>query len=398
MAQKSLLSEDPTWTDILALPQMAQDDPKWLQSRKNKQSSSDFAAIVPMTKEYIGHIVEMWNYEEKGAFPYNPKKTCYTHSYSEYILKKAFPYKRDENDDLVAEDNDDGGFFGSAATDIGKRFEPIIRNITSQLCHSIISEVGWVEELRYFNAGVSPDGVLHCSVNQDSNGNKKLVNYFCTTGTAPSLAEDMGLSPGTKNFEAKTIVSREMIKKVPIHYHIQVERTAFELHLKSSIYTEARFLELSQIDWIEETKDLPHVVPIDEHSKYGILLHCTKKDSTTFHHWPHAYIKSPKEALWWRDVNIAILKNQHEGLRVTPVYFKLEELWCVEIPLWKDYAQVYGPLIQKEAAYISFLSRTEEGRLEYQSKFASKKKKTTRTKQSLQIQTDLERVPPISSF
>lgn len=379
--------KEPQWYDILALPQIKQGDQAWLNARMNKQSSSDFAAVVPCTEKYIGHIIKMWNYEEVDSdgkvqkpFAYNEAKTCYDYSYEEYIRKKALFVEKDEENN----DDDDNGVinsFGGGATAIGHRYENIIRNLTAQHLQRIIDEIGWVEGLRTSNAGVSPDGIVHID---DKNVNRGQHFYFFDGQQSDTNANMLFRTSGAKNFEAKTIVSREMVKKVPIKYHIQVERTAYELHLKSSIYTEARFLELCEKDWMVETNKVKDIVlPITTHFTYGILLHCTalkslttrdgvRKAGETWHVWPSIFIRDIKHFLMWRDTMTAYIKSQTlQSVRVVPVYFKVEALWCCEIPLWEKYHEIYGPLIHKEAERLHYLAKTDEGQQEYNLKYCN---------------------------
>jgi len=375
MSNAHLLNEDPRWWEIMALPQVEQDDVKWQYIRKNKQSSSDFASCVPYTKMYIGHIIEMWRYPEPK---YDANKVC-DGTYEEYCRRKAFPFPRDAEGNIIPDVNDNQtgnkGTSTASAMGIGNRYENIVQNLCSQLCQAFFAQIGWIEEMRHSFAGSSPDALCFSTVSKDS---KKLINYFISDQSKSRFLDEneIGfLSPGTKNFEAKTVVSREMCKRIPLKYHIQVERTAYELHLKSSVYAEAQFLELCEHDWLLQIKTVEHEtdLSIENYAKFGILIVCThRSNGESKHIWPHPFIRTPQHFMKWRDQTVARMKIQSPENDCVSIYFRLESFWICEVPLWEHYAETYGPLIKKEADYIHYLVHTPEGRKEYQEKYSEK--------------------------
>ncbi len=401
MSQAHLLDDKTVdWVDIREIPQVAQDSYDWQFARKNKQTSSDFASVVPYTEFYIGHIVDMWGYNdgEKPLVKYDDSKTCGDISYEAYILKKAFPHKRDKNGKIIPDENDRAvgqkGTDTSSAMGIGNRYEQIIKNLTMQVCKVYIEEIGFVEELRVRNGSASPDGLIFCrqTVEKDKHDKpQKLINYFLTDASHSNFLshnEIAALSSGTKNFEAKTIVTREMVKRIPIKYHIQVERTAWELHLQSSIYTEAQFVELEKSDWLKKITDYKitfegDLANVENHLKFGILL--VVADTTTdesWHVWPPFWLRTPDQFLKWHSTIADDYKVSNPTWKVTAIYFELVAFWTVEIKLWENYGSVYGPLIESEAQKLYDLVHTEKGRAEYQklTDAANKKPVTVRAK------------------
>lgn len=375
MSNAHLLNEDPKWWEVLALPQVEQDDVKWQYIRKNKQSGSDFASCVPYTKKFIGHIISRWNYPEPK---YDESKVC-DGLYEDFIRKKGYPYPRDAEGNIIPDPNDNKtgnkGTSTLSAMGIGNRYENIVQNLCSQLCQAFISQIGWIEEMRTSCGGVSGDGLLHSTVSHDS---KRLINYFISDQSKSRFLDEneIGyLSPGTKNFEAKTVVSREMCKRIPLKYHIQVERTAYELHLKSSVYAEAQFLELCEHDWMEQIKSVENEgnMRLENYSKFGILIVSTNKiTGESIHIWPHVFVRTPQHFMKWRDQTMEKMSIETPNNQLDSIYFRLESMWIVEVPLWQDYESVYGPLIKKEADYIHYLVHTPEGRKEYQDKWSEK--------------------------
>lgn len=354
---------------ILSLPQIEQQTPIWYQARRNKQSASDFGAVVPRTSEYIQHIVDRWQSKDLSK----KSKYCYDFGPDEYYLRKI------QRNDTSFCSSTTYSFKQSSSCATGNQFETIIRNITAQHLHCDIVEMGWVEGQRSPHAGVSPDGLLETSsgggdVMRICEAPRQSHSYFYDYkqhGTSQDSARQDPdhhsgyMVDGCKNFEAKTIVSRPMIKQVPLKYHIQVERTAYELGVESSIYSEARFTTIHEKTWRQELLNAA-VISDDDHLIYGLML--ASRSNYNTYMYPPMHLKKPEELMQWVEDTIRDGKDEYNI-----IYFRLDAFWCVEIPLWHKYDEVYGPLILREADKLHWFATTEDGKIELERLHAKKK-------------------------
>lgn len=352
---------------ILALPQIEQQTSDWYKARRNKQSASDFGAVVPRTSQYIQHIVDRWqsdDLKEKRRTQSVTSQYCYTFGPDQYYLQKVHLESKDAQ--LASAS---GSFGTSTACASGQQFETVIRNAAAQHLGFNIVEMGWVEGQHTPHAGVSPDGlVLDNLMTLDRHEHQHEPHWYMYEhdATAEHPQNVLGFAfRGPKNFEAKTIVSRPMIQKVPLKYHIQVERTAFELGTKSSIYTEAKFTTLHHLSWQEQVlaasdKDFTAM----RHLAFGIMLSRYDPDTkSTQYIYADVGVKTPAQFLQWAETEEAKLEDA--TIHQKRIHFRLDAMWCVEIPLWEKYAEVYGPLIIKEAEKLHWFATTPEGEEEY---------------------------------
>ena len=362
--------------EILALPQIEQQSEAWYAARRNKQSASDFGAVVPRDARYIQHIVDMW-----GSDDLRKKVThCYTFGPDEYYLNKVhYP--------LPLHSEPTRGFTSKTCA-IGHQFEPIVRIITQQHLGKSIVEMGWVQGQHTPHAGVSPDGLVIDdelrTVDEHEQCRPHWYSYNCAVGQIGAQKHINNVAgfarQGPKNFEAKTIISRAMTHQVPLKYHIQVERTAYELGVQGSIYTEAKFLGVHEETWREEVSK--YQAPADGtpniHLEYGIML---LKGWDSYQYAPE-HIVTPAQFLDWVEAQ----RQTDQALK--PIFFKVDAFWCVEIPLWDKYADVYGPLILTEAEKLHWFATTAEGKLEYNrlKEVKAEKKRTREAKQNCRKQ------------
>lgn len=343
---------------VLALPQVDQQTDLWHTRRRNKQSASDFGAVVPRTPHYIQHIVDRWQSEDLSSK--RKSSHCYTYGPDAYYLQKVFPFNADpiKVNGVVATR-------GACAR--GHQFETVIRHMTSQHLALSIVEMGWVEGQHTPHAGVSPDGLVLDDVDNVNEAQRPHWYSFHSGDTADDTRHNPLFQPGfavagPKNFEAKTVVSRAMLEQVPLKYHIQVERTAYELGLLSSIYAEAKFTILHKDTWKVSAKAID---PEIEHMQYGIMV----STANGYLYAPH-HVKTPDAFETWQ--------TNTEG---TPIYFRVDAFWCVEIPLWENYKEVYGPLIIQEAEKLNWMATTPDGLEEYNRLRAAKMNKPARQRE-----------------
>lgn len=382
MEPPKIVENDKSWCDVLNLPQVTQGSQQWLAARCMKQTGSDFAAVIPRTEEYVGHIFDRWQYPDvKYSVRANCAKSLTKQQYYKNKCLSVIKFKEQCLENLVVPTEDCQAVINDqnynddleGAMSVGKRFENLIRNATIQILGTHISEIGWVENLKTQGAGVSPDGIVHCTVLPPvvAQLDGKLISY----GYGIDLKEEENTDlysketkKCTRSFEAKTLVTRQCEQRVPLQYHMQVEKNMYELGLESSIYSEAGFIELS----LEEWKKRKEVLEAEsdpktwKHLKLGcLLLHsrCQKGDDRYV--WPHAYVRTPDQFLTWRDMTLAWYSWKYPDVpHYAPpevIYFEMETFWCTEIPLWPQYDKVYGPIIKKEIETLNdAVKRPEE--------------------------------------
>ena len=366
--------EKKTWCDLLKLPQVTQGSEDWLAARCLKQTGSDFAALIPKNETYIGHIMKRWQYPD---LKYSDKAHCakslpraqyYRKKCLDAIKFKAKKLYEAEGDQPCASiscENYNDNLEGPMQ--VGKRFENIIRNATIQILGTHISEIGWVENLKTEHAGVSPDGIVHSTVypssdmlnvKKDRSAPHKLISY----GYGINLQQEENIDlfspdsrPCTRSFEAKTLCTRQCDQRVPLQYHIQVEKNLYELDLQSAIYSEGGFIEMSVEEWEKRRLDMSDDIDT-KHLRLGcLILHSRLHKGDDRYIWPHAYIQTPQQFLEWRDLTLKWYSWKYPETREAPpevIYFELEKLWITEIELWSDYARMYSPLIDNEIKHL----------------------------------------------
>lgn len=363
------------WCDFLKLPQVTQGSEDWLAARCLKQTGSDFAALIPKTKDYVGHIFERWNYTDTN---YSSRANCAKSlPKAQYYRKKCLDAIKFQNKKNTKEDelesktctNHNGDLEG--AMSVGKRFENIIRNATIQVLGTHISEIGWVENLKTPHAGVSPDGIVHCTVypSKEMKHDKKIdvteegvinrIAYgFGIVLETPVNTDLFGATTlkCTRSFEAKTLVSRQCDQRVPLQYHIQVEKNLYELDLQSAIYSEAAFIEMSVEEWERRRLELANDCNIN-HLRLGcLILHSRLHEGHERYVWPHAYVRTPEQFMEWRDLTLTWYTWKYPDTVDAPpevIYFEMEKLWITEIDLWSNYTKIYAPLIRNEIEHLT---------------------------------------------
>ena len=269
MGSTQISKQDKSWCDLLKLPQVTQGSQEWLEARCMKQTGSDFAAVIPRTKEYVGHIFDRWQYLDiKYSAKANCAKSLTKQQYYKNKCLSVIKFKEqllkpvattEDSPEVTDEQNYNDDLEG--AMSVGKRFENIIRNATIQTLGTHISEIGWVENLKTEHAGVSPDGIVHSTILPPApvEHHGKPISY----GYGIDLREEENTDlysketrRCTRSFEAKTLVTRQCEQRVPLQYHMQVEKNLYELGIQSSIYSEAGFIELSLEEWKRRKEEL----------------------------------------------------------------------------------------------------------------------------------------------
>lgn len=351
---------------ILNLTQIEQNTLEWYQVRVNKQTASDFGAVVPRTSMYIQHIVDRWDSADLSRR--SKLGTCFTYGPSDYYLRKVqiSPCAHVENDTRAYQSR------GGGACAMGHQFEPVIRTLTSQHLRLSIVELGWVEGQHTPHAGVSPDGlVLDDTVATVDNHDQPHFYAFEHGHVVAHPQSHAGFRyRGPKNFEAKTLVSRSCTYQVPLKYHIQVERTAYELGVPSSIYAEARFTFLHEETWHNNNNNNGNGCQ-PQHLEYGLML-LVRRSSADEYVYPPVEAVQKEQFIAWRDHFLAT--TELDKSTILPIYYRLEHFWCVEIPLWDRYDEVYGPLIVAEADKLHWMATTSEGHRAYDELALAKRK------------------------
>jgi hypothetical protein len=301
----------------------------FLNARRGMLTASDFASVVPRTEKFVGHIFDQWKYDEKVvSLAKTEAGKCGKQSYAKFIEAKLLVRK----DDTPAGPQDNKAL-GSPRNEMerGNLFEDAIVVLTEQIYGVSIARCGFIASRRTPNSGVSPDGL------------------FMETPVDPSSG--LLVESKFRLFEAKTVVSRAMDKKVPLKFHIQMERALFEAGVQTCVYTEVRFEDLSEEEWTASFTDE------GAYAKYGLMVISEGKV-----HYAHAMVRTMADFLAYRDA-------WSTGDAPYVKYFRVDELWTTEVHLWHDYEKVYGALIHEQSEYLAYLQTAGAGKDECLSMF-----------------------------
>ena len=290
---------DPRVTILLNKPQLKQLTAEWFKARPGLITASSAAALLvrdsgtcdPYIREF--DLEDIFDKNGRCCNPYSTK--------SQYFLDKCQGSK----------------FKGNSATYWGQKYEQVVTDIYSKINNIEVLEFGLIVHDNIDYLAASPDGIT-------------------TEGVM---------------LEIKCPFRRKITGIPPLYYWIQVQLQLEVCDLDFCDFAEYSFVEFATE---EEFNDVETISKTFLHK--GLFIQIEKEDENfTCNPADNKYIYPEKElidqceALFaWRDATLASLGPLPSNLKVSTVYWKVDENSIVRIKRDRDWFEYVKPIFAKE--------------------------------------------------
>lgn len=313
------------WFHILDYPQVTQRSEEWYGVRQKYVTGSDFAGIIPHESNYLAHYLDYFNIDLTEFLQHKSKYGASNKTVREWywsrLKSKTTTSPTQSNNDTRAQMD----LHFTSATSHGIVFEDVVANIVGQKYDRFIKPLGLIICPHDVHCAVSPDGIL------------------------------CGESGEAKSLELKCVTSRKVTTDhIPFDYFMQTEFAAWQLGCRYGVYCETDMMRVSDAYWHAHCHDASSkAFLLKEHChQFGLVLFDTNDNRYVM---PNQFVRSPDQFLRWRSVKL------RERPHLITVYYKINAIQLLEIPVRSNFAELFAPLIEKyHAQLMSYTKHPEQ--------------------------------------